>query len=470
MSSTRQKLDRLFSSPRPGKEPTKINRAKPPPDASKSSDSLHKLEREVLGAAAAADASLSVKDRLERLVAVTTSRPRKVQPDEPRVVRRSLDDVENGEEVQNDLGRFYCVENVYPLEHYQGRMPLSRLRDVAPEAFSLLARGDDTFEMSLERALFLDTETTGLAGGSGTCPFLIGLGYVSGDAFVVRQLFMRSYDEEAAMLHYLGEQLAEFDVLVSYNGKTYDIPLLETRFVLTRQRLSFENMLHFDLLHPARSLWKARVESCRLMELEHRLLGLARGEDDVPGHMIPQLYFSYLRSGNAARMANVFHHNRHDILSLAALAIAASDMLDEEHVPDDPLDDVSLGRLFERSQQSDRSMLHYSRAVEAGIQGAPRRRALRALADQHKRRGDVGEARKLWEELASGRSQEGVYALHELAMVMEHHHQDFDAAVEHCDRALSELEDNYEWTLAFRTRWTEAFQHRRRRLIRRSKR
>ena len=456
-NSTRAKLERLF--PSPSRAPTPTGRSK---------DSLHRLEQEVLGDDALVEGELSVKERLERLVAVTQARPKKTAPPEPGQPgeRLALSEAVSGEEVENDLGSFYSVDEVYPLSHHQGRVPLERLRHVPREAFSLLSRGDESFEIDLERALFLDTETTGLAGGSGTCAFLVGLGFVEDDSFIVRQLFMRDYDEEAAMLKALGELLSRFDILLSYNGKSFDIPLLESRFVLSRQRLSFERMLHFDLLHPARSLWKARIESCRLMELESRLLGLER-EDDVPGHMIPDLYFRFVRTGDASRIGSVFHHNRHDILSLAALTVCASDLLDENHVPDDPLDDVSLGRLFERANQPERSMLHYSRAVEAGVSGAARRRALQALADQHKRRGELDDACAIWHQLEDENSLESVCAVHELAMVAEHRDGDFAGGVELCDRALARLDENYDLTLAFRMKWREAFAHRRQRLERR---
>lgn len=457
-NSTRAKLERLFPPPSPSGAPF-------PPRPSK--DSLSRLEQEVLGDDRQAEDELSVKERLERLVARTIVRPRKT-PRHETGPKLALSQAIEGEEVETDFGSFYRVDQVFPLSHCQGRMPLERLRNVPRDAFSLLSRGDDGFEIDLERALFLDTETTGLAGGAGTCAFLVGLGFVEDDSFVVRQLFMRDYGEEAAMLHELGELLSRFDILVSYNGKTFDIPLLESRFVLSRQRLSFERMLHFDLLHPARSLWKARVESCRLMELEYRLLGLER-EDDVPGHLIPDLYFRFVRSGDASRIGHVFHHNCHDILSLAALTICASDLLDEEYVPDDPLDDVSLGRLFERSGKPERSMLHYRRAVEAGVTGDARRRALKALADQHKRRGELDDACAIWHELEDENTLESICALHELAMVAEHRVGDFAEGVNLCDRALSQLDENYELPLAFRAKWRDAFEHRRKRLERRSK-
>jgi uncharacterized protein YprB with RNaseH-like and TPR domain len=456
VSSTRERLERLYSRPK----------SRPAPEE----DSLKKLETELLGRTS--DGSeLSLKERLERLVQVASSRPRsRPARAETAPVRKrrvvSLEEALSGREITNTLGKSYCVERVFPLHHRHGRIELERLKDVPREAFSVLARGSDGFEVDLERALFLDTETTGLAGGSGTYAFLIGLGFVSDSSFVVRQLFMRDYREEASMLRELAELASGYDLLVSYNGKSFDVPLLETRYVLTRQHHALEEMLHFDLLHPARSLWKARFESCRLSELESMLLGIAR-ETDVPAHLIPEIYFRYVRTGDASSMPYVFEHNVHDLLSLAALTVFASDMLEEDHVPEDPIDDASLGRLFERVDEHDRSMGHYRRALESGLEGAARSRSLRRLAFLHKRRGEVEEARTLWKELAEEEGPDTVLALHELAMDCEHRERDFGSALSLCERALDELARSFHLPLSFREKWTEAFQHRRRRLGRR---
>ncbi len=447
MSSTRERLERLF--------PT-----------GKRHQSLTRLENEILGDTAP---NLSLKERLERLVAVAQSRPpRALEPE--RAPSRQVVALDaafpDGKEIRNELGAFFCVDRYFPLEHRHGRIELDRLLRIPRESFSVLARGSDGAEIDLERALFLDTETTGLAGGSGTYAFLIGLGFVEDGAFVLRQLFMRDYREEAAMLRGFIELASRFELLVSYNGKSFDVPLLETRFVLTRQQFSFEEKLHFDLLHPARSLWKARFESCRLTELEQWLLGIER-ENDVPGHLIPEIYFRFVRTGDAGELPHVFEHNAQDILSLAALTVSASDMLDEENLPENPIDDFSLGRLFARVENEERSILHYERAVESGLTGTARRRSLRGLAELHKRRGEIERARELWEELSREDGGESVLALHELAMHFEHRDRDYGSALAHCESALERLDSGFELPLGFRERWREAFDHRRRRLSRR---
>ena len=277
---------------------------------------------------------------------------------------------------------------------------------------------------------------------------------------------MRDYDEEAAMLTGLTGLLQCYDSLVTYNGKTFDIPLLESRFILARQNSNFENFPHFDMLHPARSLWKARFSSCRLSELEYVLLGLER-EGDVPGHLIPDLYFNFLRNGDARRIASIFTHNRYDILSLAALTVAAADMLEEGHEPQNPIDDYSLGKLFEKSEQAERSMKHFSRALASGLSGSARRQSLHDLAEHHKRRGEWNEATQMWEELTTEPSMEGVQALAELAKYQEHHCHNFEDAFRCSKRALKMIEETYTLPLKFRERCQKAFLHRQRRLERR---
>ena len=446
---TRDKLERQFPSPAPR-------------------ESLYRLEREMLGQVAEEDGALSVKERLERLVAAThqagAERRRQAQPVEVRRIV-SLDEVLEGRRVENERGAFYQVEHRFPLDHWHGSVSLSRLKVVSPSAFSVLAKGDESLELDLTRAVFLDTETTGLSGGSGTAAFLIGLGYIQDESFVVRQLFMRDYPEEEAMLHELVTALGGFESLVTFNGKSFDLPLLESRLVLSRLRFALAELPHFDLLHPARSLWKARLESCRLTDLEYVLLDLERDED-VPGELIPSLYFDYLRTRDASRVFRVFTHNRYDIVSLAALTVRASEMLQEGVSPEHPIDDYSLGRLFERAALTERSILHYSRAVESGVSGKARRRSLRQLAQQLKRRQQWEECSSVWKELTLEDGPEAIEAIEELAKYLEHRQRDLAGALDHCRQAISRLEEDVRLPLAFRERWREAFRHRLRRLER----
>src|SRR5262249_33194494 len=145
-------------------------------------------------------------------------------------------------------------------------------------------------ECDPSRIAFLDTETTGLSGGTGTYAFLVGIGTWRSSGFLVEQFFMRNFDEEAAVICPLEERLSQVKVVVTFNGKCFDLPLLESRFVMHRRDWPLADGIHLDLLHPSRRLWKLRLKDCSLANLEREVLGFER-EEDIPGYLIPQVYF-----------------------------------------------------------------------------------------------------------------------------------------------------------------------------------
>src|SRR5262249_22040792 len=218
------------------------------------------------------------------------------------------------------------------------------------------------------RWAFLDTETTGLAGGTGTYAFLIGVGSVDSQGFRLRQFFMRDYGEEASLLHRLYEHLTQFDVLITYNGKAYDQPLLETRFRIARPRHPFDRMEHLDLLSGARRLWKLRLDSCRLVDLESRILGFER-QGDLPGEMIPYVYFDFLRSHRAFQVVPIFHHNAIDILTLACLTaiVPLAFRSPENCALRHGADLIGLGRWLQQEERYEEALRLLRRAVEMGL-------------------------------------------------------------------------------------------------------
>ena len=325
---------------------------------------------------------LSLKARLERLVAVAAVKETERRGPAPV----PLEELVEGMRVENERGEFFLVETAVHLEVRHGDVPLSRVHAIDPSTVGILTAEPELDGFDLRRAVFLDTETTGLAGGTGTAAFLIGVGWVEGDRFVVRQYFMRDYHEEAALLHALAEELARFDCLVTFNGKMFDVPLLDARFRLNRGRFPLSGARHLDLLHPARRLWKARLESCRLQSLEAGLMGLRR-HGDIPGEEIPQVYFDWVRRRDARMLAKVFEHNRQDIVSLAALAVLACQWVEEGRA-EDPRDVFSLARVLERARLYDRSEAEYRRALDLGP-GALRGPALLRLAWRAKRGGST---------------------------------------------------------------------------------
>jgi uncharacterized protein YprB with RNaseH-like and TPR domain len=419
---------------------------------------LERLERELLGEsrpqAGEAEELLPLKARLERLVAAAAMRERRRGP-----APVPLEELVDGMRIENERGEFFRVESSVHLEVRHGDVPLSRVHAIAADTVGVLTAEPELESFDLRRAVFLDTETTGLAGGAGTAAFLIGIGWVEGERFRVSQYFMRDYHEEGALLHGLAAELQRFDRLVTFNGKMFDIPLLDARFRLNRRHFPLAGAPHLDLLHPARRLWKARLESCRLQSLEAELMGLRR-HGDIPGEEIPQVYFDWVRRRDARLLARVFEHNRQDIVSLAALAVLACQWVEESRA-EDPRDIFSLGRVLERGRRYERSETEYRRALSAGSPDV-RGPALMRLGWRAKRKGDHARAAELWAQAGEAGEVEG---WRELAMHHEHRSRDLElalAAVERGTRLVESAESNDP-----RARHqAEAFERRRQRLHR----
>src|SRR6202171_3874680 len=249
-----------------------------------------------------------------------------------------------------------------------------------PTALELLSRtGDPTLSRRTrqalenpERWLFLDTETTGLAGGTGTYAFLIGLAWWDAGGLQIEQFLMRDFTEEYSILYELSARAAERPVLVTFNGKSFDWPLLENRFTMTRSIAAPKLAAHLDLLHPARALWKLRLGSVRLVELERHVIDAAKlgwhREDDVVAALIPQHYFDYLRGGPARPLAAVVRHNQMDLRGLAALggkidALLRSDASSEA----ESLDLFGLSRYLQRRGDSQRAHSACTQAIDRGL-------------------------------------------------------------------------------------------------------
>jgi uncharacterized protein YprB with RNaseH-like and TPR domain len=341
----------------------------------------------------------------------------------PRPAPAPAEKALGGALIDTGAGPLLVVRREFPLGHRHGRFGLAAAAAVPERVLSLVGRLEETVP-DPRGLLFLDTETTGLAGGTGTYAFLVGTGWVEGDRFVVVQHFMRDFDEEPALVAALEPLLARATGLVTFNGTGFDVPLLETRFIMTRRRWPGA-LAHVDLLRPARRVFGHRVADCRLLTLEREVLGLERG-DDVPGAVIPSLYFAFLRHRNAAPLARVFDHNRDDVLSLAALLGWFTHALEQapEHLAPDDL--AGLGRLWEPSDP-ERAAECYRTALAAGLDGPEAHLVRLRLARWEKRRARWEEARALWER-ASRRPAFDPLPWEELAKLHEHRRRDLAAA------------------------------------------
>jgi len=294
-----------------------------------------------------------------------------------------------------------------------------------------------------EKWLFLDTETTGLAGGTGTYAFLTGIAWWDSGGLQVEQFFMRDFADEHSVLYELAERIAERPVLVTFNGKTFDWPLLESRFTMTRRIAPPKLAAHLDLLHPARALWKLRLGSVRLVELEREVLDVRRlgwyREDDVASALIPQFYFDYLRGGLATPLAGVVRHNQLDLRGLGALFGKINSVLAEQELEEaDGRDLFGLSRFLYRRGEAPRAAKICSKAIEAGLPAEHRQQASRELALMAKRRGDHAEAAKLWQTLLTG-SQHGIEACEQLAIHFERREKNLAQAVEYAELGLTKL-------------------------------
>jgi len=336
-----------------------------------------------------------------------------------------------GEVVESIHGQFLLRDAVYRLDARVGRTSLEKLFNALPDAARILTASVDLEDFDPRKAAFIDTETTGLSGGAGTAAFLVAVGFIEGDTFIVRQYFMRDFHEEKALIRAVERDLERFDTIVSFNGKQFDVPLLESRFRMQR-RVFRQTARHLDMLHPGRRLWKARLESCSLQSLERGVLGFHR-EDDIPGAFIPERYFEYLRRKDGRLMVQVLEHNLQDIVSLAALTGEALAMVSEPGaLPEDAFDILSLGRILERADLDERSEEAYRAIAETGT-GRARVDATVRLAYRAKARKNHDEAERLWRAAASLAS---AVAHRELAMLLEHTRKDQAAALRIVDDGL----------------------------------
>jgi uncharacterized protein YprB with RNaseH-like and TPR domain len=371
------------------------------------------------------------------------SPPAPAAPVDRRPSRYFVDEWMSGEVVETPCGQHFETEKLYERHRRHGSMDISSLLELPEDLLGALS-GGEARPAPVGRWAFLDTETTGLAGGTGTYAFLVGVGRISPDGFRVRQFFMRDYGEEPSLLWALARHLAEFDVLVTFNGKTYDQPLLETRFRLARARSPFDRLAHLDLLHGARRLWKLRLESCRLVDLENQILGVER-EGDLPGEMIPYVYFEYLRTQQAFRLVPIFHHNATDILTTACLtgivpfAFREPGELRLSHGSDL----VGVARWFLKADRREQALELMRRAVEMGLPDDLLFRTLWDTAALENKLGHEAAALAILTELASGRNPYRVTALEALAKHYEHRERNYALAIEmiRAARALADTED-----------------------------
>ena len=336
-----------------------------------------------------------------------------------------------GERTETPYGEVHLVEGYLEPHHCHGRAPIAKALAASAERLGQLALDPRLEGVELERALFLDTETTGLAGGTGTVPFLIGVGSFEDESLRIQQLFLRDLGQEAPMLHWLRERVEASSCLVTFNGKTFDWPLLRNRYVINRvpaPRVS----AHIDLLHCARRVFRPRLGSLRLVELEREVLGMRR-EDDLASAMIPELYFDYLDGGEVEPMLAVLEHNANDVIALSALVAELVDHFEEVHAEDDPRDHLAYARVAERAGDPSRARAFAEAAVEGGGSSSCTVEACLLAARVARRSRDIDAEEAALIEARAVADDDLLRAEVELALakLYEHRRKDLRRALEH---------------------------------------
>ena len=368
------------------------------------------------------DAGLTVKEKLERLISLT---------DKGRglAARTAAKPVEGkrGEPVQ-------IFENAYVLGANYGQIPIAMGLQVPADILGFLSREASFEGLDLSSALFLDLETTGLAGGTGTVPFLVGLAYYRDERFKVTQFFLNEMAEEGRLIAELSQFVQEmgFKSLVTYNGKAFDLPLVETRFALHRTPCPLRGLPHLDFLFSARNLWKHKYDSCRLFNLAREIVQAERAED-IPGAEIPLRYFQYIRSGDFSLIDPILYHNQEDLLSLLGVVVAGAVLVERnreaaERGEADAMDLFGVAKLFERAGDAVRSAALLEKALSggSGLTAEVSHMARKKLSHHFKRNKDWDKALPFWQEMAAG---EDVECFRELSMYFEHTAKDFAEAI-----------------------------------------
>ena len=289
--------------------------------------------------------------------------------------------------------------------------------------------------LPLESLLFLDTETTGLSGGAGTIAFLTGMGWFEGGEFVVEQDLMRDYPEESAMLSRVLELIERSALLVTFNGRTFDLPLLESRFTMNGRRVPLTGKPHLDLLHPARAVFKLRLQRCRLANLEEAVLGIVR-EDDLPGAEVPKAWFDYLKTNDFTLIGKILEHNVQDIRSMPLILSRLMEMYKAPlNVPYQE-DLFSIGRTLERRGQTERARKCYYAADRGTVSKLARLR----LAESYRRETDYAASAGIYERMLR-EGQASVEVLVKLAILYEHRLNRPGEALRLTQRAMLLCED-----------------------------
>jgi uncharacterized protein YprB with RNaseH-like and TPR domain len=374
------------------------------------------------------------EDALRRRLSRLGSRKRKKSTPVQRAPKPAALPI--GEDVETPLGKAYRIEQLFTQDHLHGSFRLDAARRFSAEMIAKVTGKPDVAEIESDKLVYLDTETTGLAGGAGTIVFLVGVGVFHRDVFRLRQYFLRNPGEEAGMLSALQEDLEAAAGFVSFNGRVFDLPLLEMRYMLSmRRRWQLTAYPQVDLMYPARRLWRRSLPDCTLNTIERMQLGVQRSDEDVRGDLIPGIYHEYLRTGETLEIARVIYHNAVDVLSLVSLSAA----LMSRFQAGDPSrlsggEALALGRWHSaqgRFEDAEAAFIAALKNTEPALKVEALQRYTGYLKRQDRRK-DAVEGWEMWHTLAPDDPKPCI----ELAMYYEWHAQDLSKAHGWSEKAL----------------------------------
>jgi len=350
----------------------------------------------------------------------------------------AIDKIIAGFYEDNEFGQTFIKDEIFPNSYNHGNVAFSKTFSTRFEFISKYSN-IDFYHKLVDHTLFFDTETSGLSGGAGTFIFLAGYGYFTLNGFVLKQFFMPDPGSEQSLLQSMGKFLPDFNFLVSFNGRSFDEPMMNNRYRIYGLPSPLSSMQHFDMLHIARKLWKLRLPSRALKDLEVEILRLQRSSEEIPGWMVPEIYAEYLHTGDASPLAGVFYHNAMDILSLAALTLHVGEVLDEidGDITMPPEDLYSVALMCRNDGQVEKACKLLEICMKINPIDDVAYKAITLYADLRKKEGDYVTAAKFW-ETAVQRYADWVSSV-ELAKYYEHHKLEYHTAIQWTDKAIELL-------------------------------
>ncbi len=333
---------------------------------------------------------------------------------------------------------FEILDYNYPMNSVFGKVVLNEWLNIREKTISTIFNDWSFSDIDPLKLIYFDTETTGLSGGTGTIPFMLGFGYIEGDSFEVKIFVLNDPSKEGIFLDEIDSFLETLDIsgVVTYNGKSFDYPLMEARYVLNRKKFPLQDFPHLDFLPPARVIWKNTYESRKLGYLGDILLNISR-VDDIDGSFIPGIYFEYLRTGNFSMMEKVVEHNALDIVGLSALLLLGCKYVDDISMADDEGEVLGVALLNERSGLLPEAEKFYCNLNDIAERDEIITQAAKRLALIKKKKKLFDEAEDLWRLLSD---QGDKLAFREMSVYLEHRKKDFSGALDFVERGLELIE------------------------------